>query len=102
MFPPMEQHPHQTMSGGLQVKDCCVHGSVMDVLVVLESWRPPGSFRPPWMQVNCLSRNDSGVLSISEQVNIHSISHMEVLGSGHAYVDGHILERFVSMDTKYR
>lgn len=49
-----------------------------------------------------VSRNDSGVLSISEQVNIHSISHMEVLGSGHAYVDGHVLERFVSMDTKYR
>lgn len=89
MFLPMQQHLHQTVSGDLQVTDCCVHGSGMDVPVFLERWRPPGSSRPPWIHVSCLSRNGSGLLSISEQVNIHSISHMEVLGSGHVCVDGH-------------
>lgn len=40
-------------------------------------------------------------LSISEQVTIHRISHMEVLVSGHVHVVGHVLERSVSMDTNY-
>ena len=48
MFLPVAQHLHRTMSGGLQVKDCCVHGSVMNVLVFLEIWRPARSFRIPW------------------------------------------------------
>lgn len=89
----MEQHLLQMVSGDLKIKDCCVHGSLMDVLVFLESWRPLGSFRLLWIHVKCLSRNDSGVLCISEQVNIHGMLHMEVLGSGHVCGDGHVLER---------
>lgn len=92
----MEQHLHRTVSGGLQVKDCCVHGSVMNVLVFLEIWRPTRSFRTLWTQVSCLSRNDPGFLSISEQVSIHGISHREVSDSGHVCVDGHVLERYLS------
>lgn len=81
MFLHVEQHLHQTMSGGLQAKDCCVHGSVMNALVFFEIQRPARSFRTPWTQVSCLSRNDPGFLSFSEQVSIHGISHTEVSDS---------------------
>lgn len=40
MFLHLERHLHWSMSGALQVKDCCVHGSVVNVLVLLEIWRP--------------------------------------------------------------
>lgn len=92
----MERHLYRTASGGLQVKDCSVHELVMDVLVFVEIWRPARSFRTPWTEVSCLSRNDPGFLSISEQVGIHDILHMEVSDSRHICVDGHVLERYLS------
>lgn len=95
MFLHMEQHLHWTMPGGLQVKGCSVHGSVMNVLVFLELRRPKRSFSLPWTQVRCLNRNDPGFLTASEQVSILSISHTEVLNSGHVYVDVHVLERYL-------
>lgn len=35
-------------------------------------------------------------LSISQQVSIQGISHMEVLDLGHVLVGGHVLERCLS------
>lgn len=95
-FLPLEQDLHWTMSGVLQVKDCCVHGLVVNALVFHEVWRPARSFRTPWTQVSFLSGNDPAFLSVSEHVTIHSISHMEVLDSGHVCVDGRVLERYLS------
>lgn len=45
MFFHVEQRLRRTVSAGLQVKDCCLHGSLMNVLMSLKIGRRARSFR---------------------------------------------------------